>query len=357
MKLTRKIVVFAGIITVMLTTVLSANVSAMTLIQPYGYSMPIETLAQNPSAQELTAESFIALGNHNVSLDGKDMVMTGNNSDGMSCISLGGKGYSGDELLVKPANGKQINKMVFSVSASNVYINNGGYTAERGDISGYAFINGKYTSVGMNFDYIWKPSENNKVQAAFVLPAGNSQSFSLNQGEMYTLITEFDVPNDIIKIRITDSHNQLIKSETRQNLGMKYVRNGYRFRASNILDVRVREMSTMRETFIIKNETFTNADSISASVSVASDCTERAAYGTLIKNSPKIILGQFDSENRMLNYESKSINITGASKDDTEPKFETISVSVPKKAEYDHAYACIWTNDTDMIPYRNILAD
>ena len=353
MKLIRKIFAFAGIMAVMLT----AKVSAMTLVQPYGYSMPIETLAQNPSARELTDESFIGLENHKISLDGKDMVMTGNSSDGMSCISLGGKGYNGDDILVKPANGKLINTLVFSVSASDVYINNGGYTAEKGDIYSFAFINGKYVSVGMNFGYLWKPSERKKIQANFVLPSGNSQNFELDQGEMYALVTEFDVPNDTIKIKITDSHNRLVKTETRQNLGMKYVRNGYRFRASNILDVRVREMSTMRETFIIKNETFTNADSISASVSVASDCTERAAYGTLIKDSPKIILGQFDNENRMLNYESKSINLTGVSKDNTEPKFETISVSVPKKPEYDHAYACVWTNDTDMIPYRNMLTD
>ena len=76
-----KKIISALVGTVVLASAVSA--SAMSLLQPYGYSMPIEKLAQNPADSTLTNESYIALTSHNVSLDGTDVVMTGNSSDGM----------------------------------------------------------------------------------------------------------------------------------------------------------------------------------------------------------------------------------------------------------------------------------
>ena len=350
-----KKIISALVSTVVLMSAVSA--SAMSLLQPYGYSMPIEKLAQNPSDSALTNESFIALPNHNVSLDGTDLVMTGNSSDGMSDIAFGGQGYNGNEYTVKPSNGKMINKMQFTLSASNVYINGSGYTNEPADI--YTFVNygGKDNEVGIKISYVWKPSERAYVQAIMRFGSYESATFELKQSEMYTLIWEFDIPNDAMTVKLIDSHNQIVKTETKNGLGMNYVRNGYRFRLSNILNAHIREMSTYRETFIIKNETFTNGDTITASISAASDCTERAAYGKLITTSPTIMLGQFDAENRMLGYDVKNIAIPGADKNATTPDFKTITASVAKKADYSRAYACIWTGEEEMIPYRDILAD
>ncbi len=348
--------IFSALVsTVVLMSAVSA--SAMSLLQPYGYSMPIEKLAQNPADSTLTNESYIALTSHNVSLDGTDVVMTGNSSDGMSDIAFGGLGYNGDTYTVKPSNGKVVNKIQFALSASDVYINGGGYKTEHGEIYTFAHFANADNVVGMRLTYVWLPSARNRIQAIFRFGSEQTAAFELTQGEMYTLTWEFDVPNDTVTVKLTDSHNQVIKTETRRGLGISYVRNGFRFRLTNCYDARVREMSTYRETFIIKNETFTNSDTITASISAASDCTERAAYGKLITTSPTIMLGQFDAENRMLGYDVKNITISGADKNATTPDFKTITASVAKKADYSRAYACIWTGEEEMIPYRDILTD
>lgn len=334
---------------IMTCAALSAGAAAAELFQPYGYSLPPEAMANNPSS--LNEQNYISgLDRGKSEYDAQNGFKFSPSGDAGLFVILGGKGYSGENLTQAVSAGKMKTTLTFSIDKSD-NPNKPTNPVEWLDIRSYVKQSGKdYEVVGVKYFYAW-----DTYYAVDMDGLGRSavRADKLYFGRFYTYTIEFDVTKGNIYQSIKDYETgNLIAERTLTGLSLEAARNGARARFFPMWDVGIKEFSCYRETFLVKNEQITaDSSSVTASFDAALDCSENTDYGKLDSASPVLVLCQYDKNNRLLSYKVSSVKLTQKTLSTVENDYKTVTATVEKSRYYDHAAAYIWNNEDDMFAY------
>lgn len=334
-----------------LTAALAIGISANAAIfEQYGYSLPLETLANNPGS--LNSQNYISLPGDTSYDDVNGFCFTPTSSSN-AVFTMGGTGYSGETLNTAVSNGKIKTVLTYSLKPSD-NPNQNSNPVEYLDFRQFVKYNDAYTTVGFKHHY----KTDSQYQVNFDNGLGAPiQTVSLNYDKFYTYICEIDVINNTIYQCFKDYENgNIISDRTLTGYDITAVRNGARFRSFSMWDLKMKEFSCYRETFITKNEQITDVGTeIKAQFEVAIDCSENSAYGELNKTSPVLVLCQYDRNNRLISFDVKSADLTAKSVSADTLSYTMVTASVEKSRYYHHAAAYIWNNEDDMYAYREPL--
>lgn len=330
----------------------SINASAASLFQPYGYSLPLEALVNDPSS--LSDQNFIYGYAGKMEYDDKDGFRYYPTGDSTLFMIMGGKQYSGEDLTEAVSAGRLNTTITFSLERSK-NPNQPQNPVEWLDFRQYIKIAEKkdYQVVGFRFYY---PFDTTYAVAMDYLE-GSDKYVNLSYGKFYTYMCEIDVTEGTIRQSFKDYETgDVIADRTLKGLNLEAARNGARARFFAMWDVGIKEFSCYRETFVIKNEQITADDkNLTAQFDVALDCSENTAFGKLNTASPVLVLCQYDKNNRLLNYDIQNVNLKPKALSATANTYETVTATVAKSRYYDHAAAYIWNNEDDMYAYREPL--
>lgn len=348
-KLVKRITAFICAVTTASAMGISAN-AAMSLFQPYGYSMPLETLAKNSSS--LGSQNFISIPGETSYDDVNGFCYIPNASSNLT-LTLGGIGYSGETLTAAVSNGKLKTTLTYSLKPSE-NPNQDKNPVEYLDFRQFVKYNDTYTHVG--FKYHYKTDSSYQVNLDDGL-GGKSKTVILDYDKLYRYICEIDVLEGTIYQCFKDYETgNVIADRTLTGYEIGAARNGARFRSFSMWDLKIKEYSCYRETFITKNERITaDETAVNAQFDVSVDCSENSTYGELNTKSPVLVLCQYDKNNRLLSYDMQTIKLKAKSLSADTLTYETVTATVAKNRYYDHAAAYIWNNEDDMYAYREPL--
>ena len=329
---------------------------AMSFVQPYGYSVPLDLLTSENN-KSVTEENYVRYC-HSRQYDGGELVWTGD-SNGMSCVAVGGLGYNG-ESLTQPLNyGKQSSTATFVLNKGKYFSDpEHGYQTEHMDLYTFFFTEGDSSQKAFGYKVYYALADDDGCYAQ-TRTSGDSQSgIRINYGVKYTVKLEADVPAKTMHMSITDENGKVISDITDNIPNLASCRNGFRFRLSNTYDARISELSTVRESFIVKNRTISKDDGgITASAEIAPNVVARSAYGSFPKSTPSLLLGEFDSENRMTAFAGDSKSVPVPSNFEAEPNYVTLSATLPVSRSGAYANACLWSDMDSMLSYGDMLTE
>lgn len=331
------------------TAAAGISVCAAELFSPYGYSLPLETLASDPYS--LNDQNYISGINGTASYDDVNGFSFVPSSDSAMFLILGGKNYAGTDFTEAQSAGRLNTKIIFSLKKSdnpNQSVN----PIEYLDFSNYLTLDGKDKSVGFKYYYSWDTYYQVNLN-------GLNQSVlsgNIYFGKFYIYTCEINVPDGTVYQCIRDYETEEIIAQLTTSGNISAARNGAMARFFSMWDVGIKEFSCYRETFLVKNEKIaTDEDTITAQFDVALDCSENMVYGRLDTKSPVLVLCQYDKNNRLLSYDIQKTALKPKALNATDNTFATITASVEKSRYYDHAAAYIWNNEDDMFAYREPL--
>lgn len=334
------------------SSALVINANAASFFQPYGYSLPLETLA-NDSAS-LSSQNYISGLTGTASYDPQNGFFHSPSSDTGLFIILGGQGYSGETLTEAVSAGKLNTTITFSLAPSS-NPNQPAKPVEWLDFRQYIKPVGQDYGV-LGFKFYYNYGTYYEVNMDYL--GGESMSVSkLYFGKFYTYTCEIDVTEGTVRQCFKDYETgNVLADRTLTGLNLEAARNGARARFFAMWEVGIKEFSVYREAFLIKNEQI-NADetTVTAQFDVANDCSENTAYGKVDAASPVLVLCQYDKNNRLLSYDTQKITLKPKALSATANTYETVTAEVEKSRYYDHAAAYIWNNEDDMFAYREPL--
>lgn len=321
---------------------------ALSLLRPYGFTLPLEEFASDPS--DFSNDIYAVLIGHTLSFSNGMLNITSNQTDNLSTFNFGGKNGVGSTLAVAPTGGKQVSRFTFSLTKSATFDNRYGTAGENLDCNAFVLVGGNWVSFRM------KGTAFNDNNYTVTLNWGGPDSdgetaLNLTYGQMYTLIFEMNVIEAKASMRLEDANGTLLGAKY-ATTGVAAARNGFRFRVRDDFDIKVSEVSSYREAYLVKDLTVTqNGDNIDVSVNMASDCTIREnLYGAAL-TAPILLVGQFDSEDRLLSYTITEPTLSARDASSTEVVYSPITKSIEKHRDFHHAKACVWSDMEDMLSY------
>lgn len=328
---------------------------AMSFVQPYGYSVPLDLLAAEDKSA--TTESY-AQYRHSQQYDGSELVWTGD-ANGMTSVYVGGLGYNGENLTQPLNRGKQSTTATFELSKGKYFGDSEhGYTLENMDLYGFYFTEGDSTQRPFGYKVYYAVAADDFCYAQTRTSGDSQTGIRLDYGVKYTVKLETDVPAKTIHMSITDESGRVISDITDNIPNLASCRNGFQFRLSNTFDARISELSTVRESFVVKNRTISKDDGgITASAEVAPNAVARSAYGSFPTSTPSLLLGEFDSENRMTAFAGDSKSVSPPSNFEAEPNYVTLSATLPVSRSGAYANACLWSDMDSMLSYGDMLTE
>lgn len=326
------------------------NAFAMSFVQPYGYSVPLDLLSSNDS--DVSDQCYVGVNCHTQELIGDKLAWTGANR-GMSCVYVGGKAYGGTTLTQPLGRGKQRSTATVSFNKGTYFGNSElGYTNENMDATSYYYVDGDTAVKNFGFKINYATVSDDFCYASATVGSQSATGIRLDYGTEYTISLEIDVPNEKLTASIVNSYGDSVANISDTVSGLESCQNGFRFRFSNTFDVLISELSTVRDTFLTKNISLAKDEtSVTASVDVAADVVYRAGYGPALPKTPLLLLGEFDAENKMTAYASDSKDAVAPEAMDAEPTYITLSATLPLSGSGDYANACLWTDIDTMLSY------
>ena len=330
--------------------VMATDAFALSLLRPYGFTLPMEEFAKSPSA--FANDIYNVLNAHTVSFEDDMLKLTSKGTDSMTTFNFGGKDATGTNTSVAPTGGKQVSRITFSISKSDVYFDNNFATAfETVDCNAFVNVGGTWYTFrlkGYTFrdtDYIVKLNWGGPDSD------GETAIAPLNYDELYTVIFEADVEQGKASMRVEDANGNVLGKKYAES-GVLAARNGFRFRVRDDFDAKISEVSIFREAYLVKDLTVEEIDdNIEVSVYMANDCTERKSLYGEILSAPILLVGQFDSEDRLLEFNITEPQLEQRVATSTALEYTLVTDSLTKHKNFHHAKACVWSDLEEMLSY------
>ena len=284
--ITGRIIRIASILSI--TALLSIPASAASLFQPYGYSLPLETLAYDPDS--LGDQNYISGHNNGIRSYEDGAFIWQPRGSSMMCIVMGSTTYGIDGLKQAVSAGKINVKITFSLEKSD-NPNKPANPVEYLDFfqSVKASANSNFADIGYKFYYDFGSFY--AVDLRDSIGGTSTRVSNLYFGKFYTYISEIDVEAGRIYQCFKDYETGAVVGERTLNIKLDGVRNGARARFFPMWDMKMKEFSCYRETFAVTNKTIAaESDTVTASMDVALDCSKNAVYGDIDTNSPVLVL-------------------------------------------------------------------
>lgn len=333
---------------------LGTNVyAAVDFIEPYGFSVPLSDVSENPS-DELPASFTNLVGVdvvHKMQYDpaASTLKIIGDRGN-MSWLYAGAKDRLGQSFLQPNSLGKVKNSVTFKFNVSEKKKNGGScYEIEKFDICQQATVNGEKKDYMLYHGYMTY-AENGWWATNYEANFGGSK-YNLLYDTFYTFTSEADVRADTLNFCLTAEDGTVVLQKTYSDIGLENVYGGIRIRFSDFLDVEIKEMSCWRDTFAITEPLRISEEDgkITASVSLAQDAGN--AHGEPASASPLLLIGQYAADNRLISYSKQSVPTEYRGEASTGLDIKNLSVTVDKHRDFDHAAAYLWTNENDCLAY------
>lgn len=318
----------------------TVNAFAFSFINPYGFNLPLEDFAENADRYK---NDVNIIANHTASYEDGALKLTSNGT-GISAYYFGGLEFNGTKNTVADAGGKQINRLTYSLAKSEHY-DGLSQTGDTYDCNTFVYANGSW----QNFRFKGEAAGADSYSAHINWSGGGSPLVisNLKYDEYYTVIVEADVINQCASMRLEDGSGEILGAKYAE--GVTAVRNGFRFRSEADYDFKIKEASSYREAYLLKNfELKQDGGTLKASADIASDCTQRSMFGDMPK-APLVIIGQFDSEDRLLGYDIKTADIPQKAVSAQENEYTSVAASVEKHRDFDHAKAMVVTDSENFL--------
>lgn len=322
---------------------ISTNVFAMSFANPYGYNLPLKDFAANPDGFK---SDMNVVSNHDISYE-SDVLNLISKGSGMSFFYLGGQGQNGDTKVSADSHNKEINTFTYSLTKSEHY-DGLSPTGDTYDCNTFVNVNGSW----QNFRFKGEIAGPDSYSAHINWSGGGSPLIirDLSYDEFYSVIVEADIEGKYASMRLEDAQGNILGVKYAEGINITAVRSGFRFRTEEDYNFKIKEMSSLRETYILKNFDLTkDGNTVTATIDVAADCTQRSINGEM-PAAPSLFIGQFDSEDRLLGYEIKTAELSSKAASADSAAFETFTASVVKHRDFDHAKAMLVTNGEDFLP-------
>ena len=348
----RIVKLLASLTVIMLVT---TNVFAISLLRPYGFTLPLEEYASNPTGYN--NEMYSQLSVHNLSYSDEVLNVTSKGGDAMTAFYFGGKKTNGDDVVVAPTTGRQVSKITFSLSKSEDFFDNKyGSGFETIDCNAFIKVAGNWVTFRVK-GYTFKETEY-IVKLNWGGPDGGAEKEipPLQYDEMYTIVFETDIPNHTASMRVEDAEGNILGAKYSNSTDIQAARNGFRFRVRDDFDMKFKEVSSYRESFLVNGLTATdNADTIDISVNMANDCTVRETFYGSAHSAPVLVVGQFDIEDRLLSYTTITPDLPARNATSDSAEYTIVETSAEKAKGFHHAKVCVWSDMEDMLSYCDMV--
>ena len=329
------------------------SASAMSFVQPYGYTVPLEQVVSRPKSFE--SECY-AQTKGIYEYDGENLTVTGD-ANAMDCIYVGGNGYGGN-IYTQPLNhGRQESKVTLSLTKGKYFGNSElGYTLENMDYYGFYYTSGSAGSSPFGFKLYYATADSDYCYFQARMGSQNVTGIRVDYGVKYTYTLQCDVQAKTLRAILTSEDGTVVTDITEPVANLTGCQNGFRFRLSNTFDALVSEMSTVRDAFVVKDRTIeSDGTNITAKVDVAPNAVARSAYGDFPSATPLLLVGEFDSENRMTSFATDSQSVAAPSDFSADPEYVTLSATLPITRNGAYANACLWSDMDTMLSYGDML--
>ncbi len=346
------------IICLAVAAVFGTNAMAVDLIEPYGFSAPFSEISED-SAMEIPSSFTDMVGVDIVHTKQYDpetgaLRLTGTMGN-MSWLYAGAKNRVGADFIQPHSLGKTKNSVTFKVDVSEKRKRGEScYELEKFDILQSVTIGGTETNYVLRSGYMVY-EESGHWADQFTANIGQSGAdmteITLLYDTFYTFTAETDVRAGTVRINVTDENGAVVGEREYEGLFIDNSYGGIRVRLSDFLDAEIKDISCYRDMFVITEPLqITESDGmLTATVSIAEDAGN--ACGEPAAESPMLLIGQYDSDNRLISFQTQTVPTEYRSTSSTSLDEKQLSVSLEKNRDFDHAVAYLWTNENECLAY------
>lgn len=330
--------------------------ASVDLIEPYGFSAPLSDISEDSQVE--VPSSFTDMVGiemvHTKWYDAEEGVLKLKGTMGnMTWLYAGAKSRVGADFIQPHSLGKTHNSITFKFNISEKKKRGDScYEIEKFDICQTVTIDGVETNFMLSPVYM-DYQESGVWAEQFTVKMGDSSTteMTLQYDTFYTFTVDTDVQAGIVEMTVTDENGGVIAEQYYEGLNIDNVFGGIRLRLSDFIDADIKNISCYRDMFVITEPLqITESDGmLTATVSIAEDAGN--ACGEPAAESPILLIGQYDIDNRLISFQTQTVPTEYRSTSSTSLDEKQLSVSLEKNRDFDHAVAYLWTNENDCLAY------